>query len=48
MISLFTNKHGSLKIVDNSHIYQLDRKQGDKTYWKWEIRQCKANLGLPW
>ena len=48
MNSLMTSKHLSLKIVDNSHIYQLDRKQGNETYWKCEIRECKANSGLPW
>lgn len=40
-----TSACGSLKTGDDyHHAYQLDRKYGDKTHWKSEMRQCKAIL----
>lgn len=38
-----TSRHAGLKIVDDdNYIYQLDRKNSDKAYWKCEIRECGA------
>ena len=43
MVYTVMSRHSDLKIVDDkNYIYWLDRKYGDKTYWKCEIRQCKA------
>lgn len=29
---------------DYNYVHWLDRKYGDRTYWRCEIRQCKAKL----
>ena len=40
------SRRGGLKIVNDNDIYQLNRKHGDKTSWKCEVRQCKARLHI--
>ena len=39
------SSRGCAKLVDNgNYIYRLDRKYGEKTYWKCEVKQSKARV----
>ena len=45
MIYTVKSRRGGAKLVDNgNYIYRLDRKYREKTYWKCEVKQCKARV----
>ena len=45
MVYAVKSSRGCAKLVDNgNYIYRLDRKYGEKTYWKCEVKQSKARV----
>ncbi|XP_068206482.1 uncharacterized protein [Palaemon carinicauda] len=45
MVYQIKTSRGGLKLVDDlNYIYRLDRKYGEKTYWKCDYIECKARV----
>ena len=45
MIYQMETSGGGLKLVDHpNYIYRIDRKYGEKTYWKCDSMECKARV----
>ena len=45
MVYQMETSRGGLKLVnDLNYIYRIDRKYGEKTYWKCDSMGCKARV----
>ena len=45
MVYQMETSRGGLKLVDDlNYIYRIDRKYGEKTYWKCDYMECKARV----
>ena len=43
MVYQVETTRGGVKLVDDfNFVYRIDRKYGEKTYWKCEYKECKA------
>ena len=39
-----TEKSGVKLVNDDNHVYRIKKKYNEKTYWKCEVKQCKARV----